>query len=136
MSENSSTAAATPEEIEARLAALRASVVSDVEELTVRIAPNALKAVARTTAESTIADLRERAESTAAGLKTRFSGGTDTPLASAHTSGGDSRSLGERIRRLLDDAQDGDPQALALVTGAVATLAGLSAFALIKALRR
>lgn len=135
MSENSSTAAATPEEIEARLAALRASVVSDVEELTVRLAPNTLKAVARTTAESTVADLRERAESTAAGLKARFSGDADTPLASTYTSGSDSPSLSTRLRRLLDDAQDGDPQALALVTGAVATLAGLSAFALVKALR-
>ncbi|PHP53077.1 hypothetical protein [Actinomyces ruminis] len=136
MSENNSTAAATPEEIEARLADLRASVVSDVEELTVRLAPNALKAAARTTAESTVADLRERAESTAAGLKARFSGGTDTPSVSADAPKYDSSSLLARARRLLDDAQDGDPQALALVTGAVAALAGLSAIALIKALRR
>ncbi|MBM6978106.1 MAG: hypothetical protein I3J03_00060 [Actinomyces succiniciruminis] len=136
MSENNSAAAATPEEIEARLADLRVSVVNDVEELTQRLAPNALKAVARSTTEATVADLRERAQSAATGLKARLQGDAGAPLVSADAPRADSLSLIERARRLLDDAQDGDPQALALVTGAVAGLAGLSVFALIKALRR
>ncbi|MDO4901917.1 hypothetical protein [Actinomyces sp.] len=136
MSEKNPADAATPEEIEARLEALRASVVNDVEELAQRLAPNALKAAARSTTEATVADLRKRAQTAATGLKARLQGDADTPSLFADAPRGDSLSLIERARRLLNDAQDGDPQALALVTGAVAALAGLSVFALVKALRR
>jgi len=128
-------ASPTPEEIEARLAALRASVAGDVEELALRLAPETLKAAARTTAEATVADLRARAQATAAGLKARVRG-QDTPLAAAATPTADGASVLARAQRLFDDARDGDPQALAIVTGLAAALAGLSAFALITALRR
>ena len=40
---------------------------------------------------------------------------------------------GQRLNRLLDDARDGDPVALAIVTGAALGLAGLSGAALVKA---
>ncbi|WP_103061634.1 hypothetical protein [Actinomyces qiguomingii] len=136
MSEKNPADAATPEEIEARLSELRASVANDVEQLAQRLAPNALKAVARSTTEATVADLRERAQSAATGLKSRLQGDASAPLFPADAPSSDSPSLIDRARRLLNDAQDGDPQALALVTGAVAALAGLSVFALVKALRR
>lgn len=42
--------------------------------------------------------------------------------------------IGQRLSRLLDDARDGDPVALAIVTGVIAGLAGLSGAALIKAI--
>lgn len=45
----------------------------------------------------------------------------------------ESLTVSERLNRLLDDARDGDPVALAIVTGAVLGLAGLSGAALIKA---
>ncbi|WP_136192996.1 MULTISPECIES: hypothetical protein [Actinomyces] len=136
MSEKNPTPAPTPEEIEARLAALRASVADDVEELALRLAPEALKTAARTTAEATVADLRERAQSTAAGLKARVQGqDAPSPAAATPTAGGGA-SVIARAQRLFDDARDGDPQALAIVTGVAAALVGLSAFALVKALRR
>ncbi|QHO90250.1 hypothetical protein CWT12_01330 [Actinomyces sp. 432] len=125
----------TPEEIEARLVALRASVVEDVEELALRLAPGTLKTVARTTAAATMTDLRDRAQSAAADLKARARG-QEAPLPLASTPKADSASLLDRAQRLFADARDGDPQALAIVTGAAAALAGLSAFALVKALRR
>ena len=133
---NPAAAAPTPEEIEARLTDLRACVANDVEELARRLAPASLKTAARSAAESTVADLRDRAQSTAADLKARLRSDDAAPRAStgAPTDGG--LSPRERIQRLLDDARDGDPQALAIVTGLAAALAGLSAFALIKALRR
>lgn len=42
--------------------------------------------------------------------------------------------LSKSLGHLLDDARDGDPMALAIVTGAVLGLAGLSGVALIKAI--
>lgn len=45
-------------------------------------------------------------------------------------------SLVERLRRLLDDARDGDPVALAIATAAVLGLTGLTVTALVKAVRR
>ncbi|MDU0349104.1 hypothetical protein [Actinomyces sp. MRS3W] len=139
---NPADAAPTPEEIEARLAALRASVSNDVEELAQRLAPNTLKALARSTAESTLTDLRGRAQSATAGLKARVSGIVDAPRTtpaapySAAAPSAGALPWNERIRRLFDDARDGDPQALAIVTGAAVALAGLSVFALVKAIRR
>ena len=41
----------------------------------------------------------------------------------------------QRLARLLDDARDGDPRSLAVVTGAAMALAGLSVAALVKAVR-
>lgn len=47
------------------------------------------------------------------------------------------QSLGpvERLIRVLDDARDGDPTSLAVVTATVAALAGISVVALVKAVR-
>lgn len=45
------------------------------------------------------------------------------------------QSAGDRVTRLFDDARDGEPQSLAIVTGAALGLAGLSVTALVKALR-
>lgn len=46
------------------------------------------------------------------------------------------KDLPTRLRHLLDDASDGDPTALAITTGVVLCLAGVSTVALVKAVRR
>ena len=49
--------------------------------------------------------------------------------------GSEEPSPAQRLARLLDDARDGDPSSLAIVTGAAMALAGLSGVALVKAVR-
>ncbi|MBF0696600.1 hypothetical protein [Actinomyces bowdenii] len=52
----------------------------------------------------------------------------------APSTGAGGQPLGRRLGLLLDDARDGDPVALAIVTAAALGLAGLSGVALIKAM--
>lgn len=59
-----------------------------------------------------------------------------TESADAGLSASDSPDLATRLRHLLDDARDGDPTALAITTGVVLCLAGVSTVALVKAVRR
>lgn len=46
------------------------------------------------------------------------------------------RHLQARVSRLLDDARDGDPTSLAIITGAALALAGISVAAVVAAVRR
>ena len=47
-----------------------------------------------------------------------------------------SAAVGSRLSRLIDDARDGDPASLAIVTGTIVVLAGCSVVAVVKAVRR
>ena len=42
----------------------------------------------------------------------------------------------DRLSRLIGDARDGEPVSLSIVTGAIVVLAGVSAVATVKAVRR
>ncbi|MBO3725251.1 hypothetical protein J5X07_09465 [Actinomyces bowdenii] len=61
-------------------------------------------------------------------------GGRAQAYGLAPSAGADGQPLGRRLSLLLDDARDGDPVALAIVTAAALGLAGLSGVALVKAI--
>lgn len=143
--------ARSPEAIEAALAAQRAQLVDDVEALAAVMAPEALKSVAHRTVQGTAAEWRRRAGISAARLKARASLVRDDPLVREAPAGScpigcaylraatariSPASVRNRLAQLVDDARDGEPVSLAIVTGAVAVLAGLSAVAVVKAVRR
>ena len=121
-------ASLTVEEIEAQLAERRRTLSRDLEDLGFRLAPTSLKAQARQAADEAkvrvragLAELKERAQDAADELGSSGQAGAASPA--------------DRARRLLDDAADGDPRSLAIVTGAALALAGLSLYAVVKALR-
>ncbi|MDO4243580.1 MAG: hypothetical protein Q4C85_07455 [Actinomyces sp.] len=132
----------SPEDLEARLAPLRAALHADVEELGSRLAPARLPALARSTARSALAAACGRARSRGAELAQRAGIGTGTEGSSRSAASEgvsadlSAASLRTRLTRLLDDARDGDPASLAIVSTLALALAGLSAAALVKAVRR
>ena len=151
----------TPEEIEGGLAQRRAALAGDVHEMASRLAPRQLRmtadakiqelrTLARTKTDAKVDELRDRTRARVADLKTRA-----CPRCRAAATSEDAdcqasctdrfkvvvvdltpASLQRRATRLLDDARDGDPASLGLVTGAAAALAGVSVAALVKAVRR
>lgn len=137
--------ATTPEAIEAALVARRAALNADLSALGARLAPEALKAQAKSSARQAVAQARAgivssvstrlRDAAGAVGVSgSRASTGAPSPDASAPCAS--SPRLTDRLNRLLDDARDGDPAALGIVTGAAVLLVGVSVFATVKALRR
>lgn len=143
----------SPEVIEAALAAQRDQLVGDVEQLAARMAPQALTATARRSAQATAAEWRRRAGIRAARLKARAGLVRDDPLVREAPADPGSCPMGcaylrtatarlspasvrDRLLRLVDDARDGEPASLAIVTGAVVVLAGVSVVAVVKAVRR
>lgn len=151
----------TPEQIEDALAQRRAALADDVHEVASRLAPRQLRmmagaklqelrTLARTKADAKVDELRGRAKARVADLKARA-----CPRCRAVTTPKDAdcqgscadrfqvavgdlspASLQRRATRLLDDARDGDPTSLGLVTGAAVALTGVSVAALVKAVRR
>lgn len=144
--------AATPESLEAALAVRRASLAADLTDLGTRLAPQTLMAQASASAHGVAAQAR-------AGFSSAFASRSDDASAARPAfasrpddgarSGGAARcgaggaaalasprALLARLNRLLDDARDGDPASLGLVTAAALVLAGVSAVALVKAVRR
>ena len=155
--------APTIEEMEAALIARRERLAVDMEVLGTRLAPEALKTQARDTARATAAwtrttarivadrartaarDAADRARDSARSAVDRAGAAARDAAAGAGRSvksviaglrpGSEEPSPAQRLARLLDDARDGDPRSLAVVTGAAMALAGLSVAALVKAVR-
>lgn len=155
--------APTIEEMEAALIARRERLAVDMEVLGTRLAPEALKTQARDTARATAAwtrttarivadrartaarDAADRARDSARSAVDRAGAAARDAAADAGRSvksviaglrpGSEEPSPAQRLARLLDDARDGDPRSLAVVTGAAMALAGLSVAALVKAVR-
>ena len=155
--------APTIEEMEAALIARRERLAVDMEVLGTRLAPEALKTQARDTARATAAWTRTTARIVADRARTAARDGADRARDSARSAvdragaaardaaadagrsvksviaglrpGSEEPGPAQRLARLLDDARDGDPRSLAVVTGAAMALAGLSVAALVKAVR-
>ena len=155
--------APTIEEMEAALIARRERLAVDMEVLGTRLAPEALKTQARDTARATAAWTRTTARSVADRARTAARDAADRARDSARSAvdragaaardaaadagrsvksviaglrpGSEEPGPAQRLARLLDDARDGDPRSLAVVTGAAMALAGLSVAALVKAVR-
>ena len=155
--------APTIEEMEAALIARRERLAVDMEVLGTRLAPEALKTQARDTARATAAwtrttarivadrartaarDAADRARDSARSAADRAGAAARDAAADAGRSvksviaglrpGSEEPGPAQRLARLLDDARDGDPRSLAVVTGAAMALAGLSVAALVKAVR-
>ena len=144
--------APTIEEMEAALIARRERLAVDMEVLGTRLAPEALKTQARDTARATAAWTRTTARIVADRARDSARSAVDRAGAAARDAAADAgRSVksviaglrpgseepgpAQRLARLLDDARDGDPRSLAIVTGAAMALAGLSVVALVKAVR-
>ena len=155
--------APTIEKMEAALVARRERLAVDMEVLGTRLAPEALKTQARDTARTTAAwakttartvadrtkiaarDAADRAKDSARSAVDRAGAAARDAAADAGRSiksviaglrpGSEEPSPAQRLARLLNDARDGDPRSLAIVTGAAMTLTGLSAAALVKAVR-
>lgn len=155
--------APTIEEMEAALIARRERLAVDMEVLGTRLAPEALKTQAKDTARATAAwtrttarivadrartaarDAADRARDSARSAVDRAGAAARDAAADAGRSvksviaglrpGSEEPGPAQRLARLLDDARDGDPRSLAVVTGAAMALAGLSVAALVKAAR-
>lgn len=144
--------APTIEEMEAALIARRERLAVDMEVLGTRLAPEALKTQAKDTARTTAAWTRTTARIVADRARDSARSAVDRAGAAARDAAADAgRSVksviaglrpgseepgpAQRLARLLDDARDGDPRSLAVVTGAAMALAGLSVAALVKAVR-
>ena len=125
------------------LAARRLALAADVDELAARLAPNNLAKVAKLKAREKVQELRSQAvskvEERVGQVKSRLTslvgGGTD-PNGGVDSYEPGTLTLGERVTRLFDDARDGDPASLAIVTGTIVVLAGCSVVAVVKAVRR
>ena len=155
--------APTIEEMEAALVARRERLAVDMEVLGTCLAPEALKARARDTARDAADRAKDSARSAAAltGAAARDAAdrarvaardAADRAKTAARDAAADAgRSIksaiaglrpgsgrpgpAQHLTRLLNDARDGDPRSLAIVTGAAMALAGLSVVALVKAVR-
>ena len=155
--------APTIEKMEAALVARRERLAVDMEVLGTRLAPEALKTQAKDTARTTTAwtkttarimanqartaarDAADRARDSAWSAVDRAGAAARDAAADAGRSvksviaglrpGSEEPGPAQRLARLLDDARDGDPRSLAVVTGAAMALAGLSVAALVKAVR-
>ena len=124
------------------VAARRLALAADVDELAARLAPNNLAKVAKLKAREKVQELRSqavsKAQDTARQVKNRLvslaGGGTD-PEGGVDTYDPSTRTLGQRVSRLFDDARDGDPASLGIVTVTGLALAGLSVTATVAAVK-
>ena len=135
-------AAPSADEVLSDLAARRLALAADVDELAARLAPNNLAKVAKLKAREKVQELRSqavsKAQETAGQVKNRLAslagGGTD-PEGGVDTYDPSTLTLGQRVSRLFDDARDGDPASLGIVTVAGLALAGLSVTATVAAVK-
>ena len=124
------------------MAARRLALAADVDELAARLAPNNLAKVAKLKAREKVQDLRSqavgKAENAVGQVKNRLAslagGGTD-PDGGVDSYEPGTLTLGQRVTRLFDDARDGDPASLGIVTAAGLALAGLSVTATVAAVK-
>ena len=134
-------AAPSADDVLSDLAARRLTL-ADVDELAARLAPNNLAKVAKLKAREKVQELRSqavsKAQDTARQVKNRLvslaGGGTD-PEGGVDTYDPSTRTLGQRVSRLFDDARDGDPASLGIVTVTGLALAGLSVTATVAAVK-
>ena len=132
-------AAPSADDVLSDLAARRLALAADVDA---RLAPNNLAKVAKHKAREKVQELRSQAVSkvqdTAGQVKNRLAslagGGTD-PEGGVDTYDPSTLTLGQRVSRLFDDARDGDPASLGIVTVAGLALAGLSVTATVAAVK-
>ena len=135
-------AAPSADDVMSDLAARRLALAADVDELAARLAPNNLAKVAKLKAREKVQDLRSqavgKAENAVGQVKNRLAslagGGTD-PDGGVDSYEPGTLTLGERVTRLFDDARDGDPASLGIVTVAGLALAGLSVTATVAAVK-
>ena len=135
-------AAPSADDVMSDLAARRLTLAADVDELAARLAPNNLAKVAKLKALEKVQELRSqavsKAQETAGQVKNRLAslagGGTD-PEGGGDTYDPSTLPLGQRVSRLFDDARDGDPASLGIVTVAGLALAGLSVTATVAAVK-
>ena len=99
--------------IEAELATRRSALLEDASALGAFLAPEHLKGMANEVASSAVADAKSRA------------------LEAIHPS-----TMAARFNRLLDDARDGDPTSLGVVTVAALGLISVSLMLVVRATRR
>ena len=124
------------------MAARRLALAADVDELAARLAPHNLAKVAKLKAREQVQELRSqavsKAQDTARQVKNRLvslaGGGTD-PEGGVDSYEPGTLTLGQRVSRLFDDARDGDPASLGIVTVAGLALAGLSVTATVAAVK-
>ena len=124
------------------MAARRLALAADVDELAARLAPHNLAKVAKLKAREQVQDLRSQAvskvEERVGQVKSRLTslvgGGTD-PNGGVDSYEPGTLTLGQRVTRLFDDARDGDPASLGIVTAAGLALAGLSVTATVDAVK-
>ena len=124
------------------MAARRQALAADVDELAARLAPHHLAKVAKLKAREQVQDLRRQAaskvEERVGQVKSRLTslvgGGTD-PNGGVDSYEPGTLTLGQRVTRLFDDARDGDPASLGIVTAAGLALAGLSVTATVAAVK-
>ena len=135
-------AAPSADDVMSDMAARRLTLAADVDELAARLAPNNLARVAKLKAREKVQELRSQAvskvEDTVGQVKNRLvslaGGGTD-PEGGVDTSEPGTLTFGQRVSRLFDDARDGDPASLGIVTVAGLALAGLSVTATVAAVK-
>lgn len=122
--------------------ARRLALAADVDELAARLAPNNLAKVAKLKTREKVQDLRSqavgKAEDAVGQVKDRLAslagGGTD-PNGGVDSYEPGTLTLGRRIGRLFEDARDGDPASLGIVTVAGLALAGLSVTATVASVK-
>jgi len=122
--------------------ARRLALAADVDELAARLAPNNLAKVAKLKAREKVQDLRSqavgKAENAVGQVKNRLAslaGGGTAPDGGVDSYEPGTLTLGQRVTRLFDDARDGDPASLGIVTVAGLALAGLSVTATVAAVK-
>ena len=124
------------------MAARRQALAADVEQLAPRLAPPNQAKGAQHNAREQVQDLRSQAvskvEERVGQVKSRLTslvgGGTD-PNGGVDSYEPGTLTLGQRVTRLFDDARDGDPASLGIVTAAGLALAGLSVTATVAAVK-
>ncbi|QKD79084.1 hypothetical protein [Actinomyces marmotae] len=122
-------APSSPEEIQAALNARRAALAADAEALGERLAPATVKAVVSRRASAALAATRGHAEEAGAQARSFVDAHRhDSPAQIA-------RSAAMRVKRFLDDAADGDPLALGVVSLAGIALAGCGITSLVRLAR-
>ena len=122
--------------------ARRKALAVDIDELAARLVPDNLTKMVKLKARQKVEDLRGqalgKAEDAVGQVKNRLTslvgGGTD-PNGGVDSYEPGTLTLGQRVSRLFDDARDGDPASLGIVTVAGIALAGLSVTATVAAVK-
>ena len=122
--------------------ARRKALAVDIDELAARLVPDNLTKMAKLKAREKVEDLRSqalgKAEEAVGQVKSRLTSlvgsGTDEAGGVDPYEPG-TMTLGQRVARLFNDARDGDPASLGIVTVAGLALAGLSVTATVAAVK-